>query len=85
MSYDLVFSPAAARNFRRLSPAAQVRLAPTIDQLADVPRPRGTVKLKGKHELYRICVGDYRIIYEVRDAALVVVVITVGHRREVYR
>lgn len=62
-----------------------MRLEPTIDRLVDDPRPRGTVKLKGEDELYRIRAGDYRIVYEVRDAALVVVVIKVGHRRDVYR
>lgn len=52
--------------------------------LHEDPRPTGSVKLAGT-ELWRIRVGDYRVIYEVRDAILVVLVIKVGHRREVYR
>jgi len=49
------------------------------------PRPPGATKLEGGGELYRIRSGDYRIIYQIRDDRLVVLVVIVGHRREVYR
>ncbi len=52
--------------------------------LAENPRPTGCIKLTGM-EAYRIRVGDYRIVYEITDRVLIVTVIDVGHRREVYR
>ena len=60
------------------------RILERIDALRDEPRPQGSVKLSGK-EYYRVRQGNYRIIYEIQDAQLVVIVIKVGHRREVYR
>ena len=69
----------------RLAPDVRKRLAPVIDRLADEPRPRGVAKLKGAEESYRLRVGGYRILYELYDDRLAVLVIRVGHRREVYR
>jgi mRNA interferase RelE/StbE len=63
----------------------QVRIAARIDSLSKNPRPLGSEKLKGLEDLYRVRQGDYRIIYTIKDADLVVVVITIGNRREVYR
>ena len=63
----------------------QRSLRPHIEALANQPRPTGAKKLKGRDDLWRIRVGDYRIIYEIRDRILVVLVVRVGHRREVYR
>ncbi|HEX6573503.1 MAG TPA: type II toxin-antitoxin system RelE/ParE family toxin, partial [Gemmatimonadaceae bacterium] len=56
-----------------------------IDLLAVDPRPHGAVKLSGDEDLYRIRTGDYRIIYSVVDRVLTILVIAIGHRREVYR
>jgi len=53
--------------------------------LVDDPRPHGVEKMSGERNAYRIRVGDYRIIYEIHDAVLIVVVVRVGHRRAVYR
>ena len=53
--------------------------------LADNPRPRGVEKLEGRENRYRIRVGDYRVIYEIHDEVLLVLVVRIGHRREVYR
>ncbi len=85
MAYTVEFSPGAARDFRKLAREIQHRLRPRIDALADNPRPGGAKKLSGGHELWRIRVGDYRIVYEVRDRTLVVLVVRVAHRREAYR
>lgn len=85
MAYQVSFNPHAARAFRKLSKGIQVRLKPAIDGLRENPRPSGVEKLSGLADTYRIRVGDYRILYEVRDAILVVLVIEVAHRREVYR
>jgi len=61
------------------------RIAEAIESLANDPRRPGTRKLTGSERLYRLRVGEYRIIYEIQDEHLIVVVIKVGHRREVYR
>ena len=53
--------------------------------LVENPRPQGCVKLTGEESLYRIRVGEYRIIYQIQDAVLLVLIISIGHRREVYR
>lgn len=83
--HRIEFSSRAAREFRKLAPDIQRRLDPAILALAQNPRPPGCVKLSGEESLWRIRVGDYRIVYQIQDAALLVLVVKVGHRREVYR
>ena len=85
MTYEIELASAARRQLRRLPPAVQARLRPRIDALADEPRPPGSEKLTAEQDRYRIRVGDYRIIYEIHDRVLLVLVVEVGHRREVYR
>jgi mRNA interferase RelE/StbE len=85
VAYQVELTPSARRQFRRLTPDVRKRLAPVIDRLADAPRPPGAVKLSGSEHRYRPRVGDYRILYELYDDRLVVTVVRVGHRREVYR
>jgi mRNA interferase RelE/StbE len=63
----------------------QERIARRIDALAADPRPSGCRKLEGADDLFRIRSGDYRIVYQVRDDALIVVVVRIGNRRDVYR
>jgi len=84
VAYRLEFTPGANRQFRKLPKNLQARLTPHLDALTQNPRPSGIEKLKGE-EGYRLRVGDYRVLYEVRDKALLVLVMRVGHRREVYR
>lgn len=69
----------------RLHKAIQTRIVERIDGLAEEPRPPGATNVVGASDTYRIRVGDYRIVYEIQDAVLVVLVIRVGHRRDVYR
>lgn len=78
--YEVRFAASAAREFRKLPPDVRRRLAPAIDALAAAPRPPGVKKLAGASDLYRIRVGDYRVVYEVSDAALLVLVVRVRHR-----
>lgn len=85
MAYTLQFAPGAEREFRKLPRQVQVRLRPRIDALAEEPRPVGAEALSGMGNLHRIRVGDYRIIYTIEDQALMIVVLKLGHRREVYR
>ena len=83
--YEIQLAPAALRSLKKLQRPIQVRLAHAIDSLAVDPRPPGTTKLSGEDELYRIRVGDYRIIYSIENNLLLVLVVAIGHRREIYR
>ena len=69
---------------QRLPHGIQTRVTEAIDELSETPRPAGCKKMRGA-DLWRIRVGDYRIIYEIHDRILLIRIITVGHRREVYR
>jgi mRNA interferase RelE/StbE len=84
-AYRIEFAPGAARDFRKLDRADQARLAPKIDSLRANPRPHGVETLSGAEGLLRIRVGNYRVVYQVRDDRLLVLVVRVGHRRDVYR
>jgi mRNA interferase RelE/StbE len=83
--YAVRISPAAQRQFRSLPTAVQDRIQPRIDALAQDPRPPGVKKLAAEAELYRIRIGDYRVIYAIQDDGLIVTVQVVGHRSDVYR
>ncbi|MGI8626394.1 MAG: type II toxin-antitoxin system RelE family toxin [Geodermatophilaceae bacterium] len=81
--YRVELRPAAVRALRKLDPSVRHRVQGAIALLAQDPRPPAARALQGRPGL-RIRVGDYRIIYTVADDVLLVVVVTVGHRREVY-
>lgn len=85
MTHRIEFSPAAARQLRKLDGHAQRRIQAVVELLAQEPRPTGAKKLVGGHGEWRVRTGNYRIIYEIDDGVLVVLVLAVGHRREVYR
>lgn len=85
MLYQIEFSRQADRQFRSLPSQIKQRIKSRIDSLATTPRPHGSEKLSGIEQLYRIWVGDYRIVYAVEDDRLLVLVVKIGHRREVYR
>jgi mRNA interferase RelE/StbE len=85
MAYAVEFSPRAEREFRDLAREIQIRLRPRIDALAIDPRPPGAKKLKARESLWRVRVGHYRIVYEIRQRVLVVLVIRIAHRRDAYR
>lgn len=84
-SYRVELSPVAGRELRKLDRVAQRRIQAAIELLADNPRPPGARKLVGSDGEWRVRTGDYRIVYEIRDDVLVVLVLTVGHRREIHR
>ena len=85
MTYSVEFKRSAMRQLKRLPQNIQRRIADAVDRLADNPRPHGYIQMETDDILYRIRVGDYRIVYEIIDNQLVVLVIRIGHRREVYR
>ena len=82
--YIVSLSLRAQRETRRLDRQILARIAKAIDSLAENPRPPGCLKVKTAEGLWRIRVDDWRIGYEVDDAARAVTIITVGHRREFY-
>jgi mRNA interferase RelE/StbE len=85
MPYTVRISSAAGRQFKKLPPDIQQRLRPQIGSLAKNPRPSGVSKVKGGDNQYKIRVGDYRVLYEIHDRQLLVLVVKAGHRRDVYR
>ena len=82
--YNIVFKKSVSRDLRVLPKKDVARILKSIRSLADEPRTPGCEKLSGQ-DRYRIRQGAYRIIYEIQDDVLIVVVVKVGHRREVYR
>lgn len=85
MVYEIKYVPSAAKTIRKLDTLTAKRLLNAISQLAHDPRPPGCVQLKDGGGEFRIRVGDYRVIYDVHDEKLLVLVLRAGHRREVYR
>jgi len=84
MTYGIELAPAALRQLRKLDRAAQRRVQAAIELLAVEPRPSGAKKLVGGDGEWCVRTGEYRIVYEVRDSVLVVLVVAVGHRRQIY-
>lgn len=85
MTYRVEILPSARRELAGLDPQTRKRIDKRILLLAETPRPAGVKALQGQRGLLRLRVGDYRVVYAVRDDVLVVTVVRVGHRREVYR
>ncbi|AWB83750.1 type II toxin-antitoxin system RelE family toxin [Corynebacterium liangguodongii] len=85
MSYTITYVPSAAKAIRKLDRSTARRLLDAIESLAGDPRPPGSIQLKGGSGEFRIRVGDYRVVYDIHHDELVVLVLRVGHRREVYR
>lgn len=83
--YAVEVTPAASRQIRKLDRNTQKRILARIEKLEEEPRPHDASKLQSPEELYRIRVGDYRIVYQIEDDRLVVLIVKVGNRREVYR
>jgi mRNA interferase RelE/StbE len=81
--YRIELRPAAVRALRKLDPPAARRLQAAIALLAEDPRPPASRPLRGR-PAWRVRVGDYRVIYTIEDDVLLIVVVTLGHRRDVY-
>jgi mRNA interferase RelE/StbE len=84
-TYEVRLLVTAHRQLLHVPGRIRSRVATAIRALAAEPRPTGCNKLAGNTDYYRIRVGDYRVLYEVRDREVLVLVIKIGHRREVYR
>ena len=87
-SYTLEFTPAALRDLQSLDPHVRRRVFSDVEKLKEDACPHGAERIQTKEKLYRVYVGPgkkYRAIYQVRDEALLVLVVRVGDRKEVYR
>lgn len=83
--YRIELTSRAAKQLRNIERKVQVRLAKRIESLARNPRPSGVEKLEGEDGFYRIRIGDYRVLYQIHDDKLLVLVVKLGDRKEIYR
>jgi mRNA interferase RelE/StbE len=84
VAYAVQLTSAAVKQLDALPDDIRTRILPQLWALAEDPRPAGCKKLKGTRHSYRIRVGNYRVLYEVHDARVVVIVFKIGHRSDVY-
>ena len=82
--YEIVFKRSVAKDLRKIPSKDLSRILKVIEQLADNPRPAGFEKLSSQ-ERYRIRQGDYRVLYEIKESRLILIIVKVGHRRDIYR
>ena len=85
MSYRIVLKKSAAKCLKKIPKVDQKRIADKIDSLAECPTNQETTKMKGNNPFHRVRVGDYRIIYEIQDEVLIILIVKIGHRRDIYR
>ena len=82
--YSIRFSESVHKDIKKIPQNDVKKILGYIDSLAIEPRPYGYKKLKGQ-ENYRIRQGDYRIVYSIRDIELIILILTIGHRKDIYR
>ena len=82
--YSVIVSKSAKKTLSKLSSEVIKKILNAFDDLVEDPRPMGYIQLKGRSG-YRIRVGDYRIIYEINDGELLVLVVEIGNRKEIYK
>ena len=85
MAFTVRLAESVGRALKKLPGNIRERVSAKIERLADDPFPAGVKKLQGEKNTYRIRVGDYRVVYDVHSSVLLIVVLRVGHRSEVYR
>jgi mRNA interferase RelE/StbE len=83
--YAVLYDPRAAKELRKLDRQVARRVATAIERLGADPRPQGSRLLVGYPDLLRIRVGDYRVIYTIKDSELIVLALRVAHRSDIYR
>ena len=85
MACTVELRSSAAKALKKLERAMQKRIVHALSQLENDPFPPGVKKLISEEDVYRVRVGDFRIVYRVESAKLIVLVLRIGHRREIYR
>ena len=83
--YTVRITRTAEKQLKKLPPPYQSRVAAVIASFEIEPRPTGCKKLSGEQDAYRVRVGDYRIVYDISDNEVTVLVLKIGHRKEIYR
>ncbi len=84
-SYSVELTRTAEKQLRRVAKRDRSRLLDAIEALGTKPRPQGARKLQGYEDIYRIRVGQYRVVHEVIDDRVLVIVLKLGHRKDIYR
>jgi mRNA interferase RelE/StbE len=84
MRFQIEILRSAQKSLSRIQSQDQDRIIEAIRSLADEPQPHGCKKLSGR-DAWRIRIGNYRVIYEIRESKLVVLIVDIGHRKEIYR
>ncbi len=85
MEYELIIKPSAEKGLDKVPLPFRRRILDAVKELRKNPRPAGVVKLAGDDNLWRIRVGNYRVVYEIHDDRLIILVLRVAHRKDVYR
>ena len=83
--YSIIIERNALKSLAAIPDKDATKIINAIDELAENARPNGVKKMKGHDDLYRIKVGNYRVIYEIYDGELSIIVVEIGHRKEVYK
>jgi mRNA interferase RelE/StbE len=84
MTYSITLAPSAARQLRKFDPDVRRRIQAALELLAVEPRPPAAIRLVGGSGEWRVRTDDYRIVYEIKDGLLLILVLRIGHRREIY-
>ena len=84
MTYSITLAPSAARQLRKFDPDVRRRIQAALELLAVEPRPPAAIRLVGGSGEWRVRTGDYRIVYEIKDGQLLILVLPIVHRREIY-
>ena len=85
VTYQVIIQPSAAKAIRKLDRDTQAKVVRLLEALAAEPRPVGVTKMAGDDNLWRVRIGDYRVVYEVHDRKLIVLIVRVANRKDVYR
>lgn len=85
MKYRIEIDPSAEKSLSKIEAKFAVKIRERIRYLGEEPRQVGSIKMSGEDNVYRSRVGDYRIVYEIHDKKVLVLVINIGHRKDIYR
>lgn len=85
MSYKLEYKNSVKKELRKLNKPDRIAIIGKIELLKDESHPEGSAKLKGSQDLYRFRHGDYRVIYQIQKQVVIITIIRIGHRRDIYK
>jgi len=85
MKYTIKFRPAVEKDIRHLPQKELIRIKRKIESLAENLPDRATTKMKGNNNFHKVRIGDYRIVYEIHDDVLLILIVKIGHRKDIYK